>query len=355
MTSTLHERATGDFAYKATHTPEDSGHMPLEGQDPATDNPRAALDEALRVNKSTANYGNVDLDPRMYTIIQLNKLATSADRFSAVASMPDCDDETRVEAEEMSNALNTRFDSAVSEIHRFKLLLMPQTGMFIQKEASIDVKDYKNSKAISAALLTEQLPDPEQVYLGRDADGNYKRDEDMIREAMAPIDTDLIIKITEQMGAYPKAHTMESLRDRGDAFVELLKGLNDTQLTVNMHGADKLPVANAFTRLLAAQSLHDLAMLGKFNTEENRDLAIKSAVTDLWDAKKALESTAAKNDVTAGILEVVDEFLVKYSKEIGVDPTVDPADRAFEITDEQIDRLITDLGAAAHSASSLHH
>lgn len=356
----MQERSAGGFPTTRIDLPDRAGYIALEPQN--TDTPRAALDEALRINFSTANYGKVDLDPRMYSIIRLKKLAMSADEFGRIAERPDCDDETRAEARAMSQNLNTSFDSSVSEINRFKAILTPETGVFTGSDASPDIKNYRNTKAISAALLNEQLPVREQVYPQPTTDeyGNlvFMRDEDVIRNAMTAIDTNLIIKITEQRAEYARAHTLPSLRERGQAFGDILEQLSQTQLIINMHG--NLPVANAVTRLISAQALHDLALLGEFDTKQNRDLAVKSAVTDLWDAKDALAPTRTQNDVTDGIYQIITEYLEKYSREIGIDPTVNPTEHDFEITDAQIAELVTNLKlgagvvAVVHSAAHYH-
>ena len=354
MTSVMQERSAGEFPTTRIDLPDRAGYIALEPQN--TDTPRAALDEALRVNLSVAYYGKVDLDPRMYSIIRLKKLALSADEFGKIAERPDCDDETRTKASAMSQALSTSFESSVSEIDRFKVILTPETGVFTNSDTSADIKNYQNTKAISAALLNEQLPAHEHVYPNptTDTNGNhvFMRDEDVIRGAMTSIDTDLIIKITEQRAKYSHAHTLDSPRERGQAFVDILEQLSQAQLNINMHG--NLPVANAVTRLISAQALHDLALLGEFDTKQNRDLAVNAAATDLWDAKEALASAKSKNDVTNGVYQIITEYLEKYSREIGIDPTVNPTEKDFEITDEEIAELVAKLGAAAHSAAHYH-
>ena len=349
MTSILHKHETGDFANTATHSLDNTEGAAFEPINYTFDTPSEAFDEAVRFNRSITDYGSLPLDPRLYQIIGLNKLAKSADAFNSIALRPDCDQDTKDKAMAMSSAINTSFESTISDTHGFIAMLKPESGYYTSREAGLDIKDYANTRAISAALLNEQLPSIN--FRGTTNENNdvvFRRKEDIIRDAVTSIDTGLILEITEQPAEYARAHTLESLYERSQAFVGLIEKLNITQLKVNMHG--NLPVANAVTKLISAQALHDLALLGEFDTKRNRDIAVNAAVTDLWDAKEAIASISDHNDMTLGLRETINDFLEKYSKEIGLDPT-DPTKNEFEITDAQIAKLVADLGAAAHSAS----
>jgi hypothetical protein len=346
----------------ANYSPDHAGHIALEPQN--TDTPRAALDEALRVNNALdKNLSVVKLDPRLYAIIPLRKLATSADRFGQIADRPDCDPATKEEADDMRQRLNARFYGATSsDIERYRNILgeWASAGDYVDSYGHYDAEDYTNSVALSAVLLNEQLPGQKIHKAIRDTE-RYDPDTEFvphqngaktIREVITGIDTSLIVQLAEQRAAYAKAHTIPSLHERGQAFMQLLRDIDETQIAINTHG--NLPIANAVARLVSAQAFHDLAMLSRFGSEQNRNIAIRTAVIDLWDAKQSIGQVPYPNTVTESTKKLIEDFLKKYSAEIDIDPSINPADAAFELSDEQINRVISDLGAAAHSAAHYH-
>lgn len=302
------------------------------GQDHNNDSPQAALEKVLSFNNELPDYSTLTISPKLGTIIQLQKLVETSNRLQEIIDRPDCDDETKQSATALMEAIDARFSHVVSGADLKKLLQTPDARIFTSNP-DVDIDNYQTTAPLVSALIDEQVPN---------ADGNPK-------ELIGAIDTGIIAETVEQRVNYAKTHELESIHDKAKAFTDLLESLNDTMSKINTKG--NLPVTKAINNLLSAKALHDLALLGELGSIENRDIALRAAINDLWDAKSQIES-APESDVAAGILRDVMIFIEIYSKEIGIDPKTQPNSEIFDITPKERVNAVTKLGEAATSYST---
>ena len=369
MTSML-EKSMGSVAYHNTEAVEPATHHNT-GQNLLDNSPQAALEEVLRFNNELPNHPKITVDPRIHELTQLQKIIKTSDMLDEVIGQLS-DDGEKI-AKDLRNRLSRRFDAMtmsegqstnpdqygdthdhentselLSNAHFLHAALLDGEGQSTNPDQYGDIYNYENTVATSGILLAEQLQKFSNIVREGQSLGQIRKDD--VKDAIRRLDIDVIVQITEQRANYAKAHRHESLHNKVQAFTKLLDSLNDSMAKINNTG--DLPIAKAINHLTSAKALHDLALLGEFGSKENRDIALRAAVNDLWDAKSEIESSAYASEATIGILGDIEDYIGKYSRELGIDPANKPEGKVFEITGSQKSKVIRNLGAAAYSETA---
>jgi len=303
------------------------------GQNHIDISPRAALEKVLFFNSQLPDYSSTRLSPKLGEIIRLQKLAKTSKELQEIINRPDCDSETAESAASLKHSIDSRLGHITSG-HELKKHLQTPDARMIASDPHVDAHNYLNTAPIAGLIIDEQIS---------------KRDISDPKELLIAIDTGIIAETLEQRANYARAHEIESIQDKARAFTDLLESLNDTMSKINTKG--NLPMTKSINHLLSAKTLHDLALIGELGSKENRDMALRAAVNDLWDAKSQIES-APKSAMTAGILNDIMNFIDMYSKEIDINPKTRPDSRMFDITPEKRADIVTYLGEVAATNSS---